>query len=199
MGIRFFCPNGHKLNVKDFQAGQTGICPVCGVKSPIPLKSTRESSKLNHANRQTKAESSEMIVESSRPPTIKSPLADPLTEAGDAAWYVQPPSGGQFGPAVADVMRTWLAEGRITSDALVWHEGWNNWKPAAEVFPQLSQNQPSLGLDLLPPQPAITPSHPRSALSHRHKPVWDKRLVVGLLAGITFILVVILLVITLNQ
>jgi len=32
MGIRFFCPNGHKLNVKDFQAGQTGICPFCGVK-----------------------------------------------------------------------------------------------------------------------------------------------------------------------
>ena len=36
MGIRFYCPNGHKLNVKAFQAGQTGICPVCGAKMPNP-------------------------------------------------------------------------------------------------------------------------------------------------------------------
>ena len=45
MGIRFYCPNGHKLNVKDFQAGRKGICPVCGVKMQIPLESTRPSSR----------------------------------------------------------------------------------------------------------------------------------------------------------
>ena len=38
MGIRFYCPNGHKLNVKEFQAGQKGICPVCGAKMQIPLE-----------------------------------------------------------------------------------------------------------------------------------------------------------------
>ena len=31
MGIRFRCPNGHKLNVKEFLAGKRGICPKCGV------------------------------------------------------------------------------------------------------------------------------------------------------------------------
>jgi hypothetical protein len=45
MGIRFFCPNGHKLHVKAFQAGKRGICPHCGVSMDIPLKSTRRSSK----------------------------------------------------------------------------------------------------------------------------------------------------------
>ena len=45
MGIRFYCPNGHKLNVKQFQAGRTGICPRCGVTMPIPLESTRRSSR----------------------------------------------------------------------------------------------------------------------------------------------------------
>jgi len=45
MGIRFFCPNGHKLNVKEQQAGQRGKCPKCGVKLLIPLESTRPSSK----------------------------------------------------------------------------------------------------------------------------------------------------------
>ena len=39
MGIRFYCPKGHKLNVKQFQAGQTGVCPRCGATVPIPLKS----------------------------------------------------------------------------------------------------------------------------------------------------------------
>ena len=40
MGIRFLCPNGHKLNVKQFQAGQRGICPFCGVKIIVPAEST---------------------------------------------------------------------------------------------------------------------------------------------------------------
>lgn len=42
MGIRFYCPNGHKLNVKSFLAGQRGICPKCGSKVDIPFQSTRE-------------------------------------------------------------------------------------------------------------------------------------------------------------
>jgi hypothetical protein len=49
MGIRFNCPNGHKLNVKDFQAGRRGICPYCGAKFVIPTQSTRKSSKEERA------------------------------------------------------------------------------------------------------------------------------------------------------
>jgi len=36
MGIRFHCPNGHKLNVKSFLAGKKGVCPDCGAKFRIP-------------------------------------------------------------------------------------------------------------------------------------------------------------------
>src|SRR5262245_23477021 len=36
MGIKFRCPNGHKLNVKSFLAGKRGICPHCGVGVDIP-------------------------------------------------------------------------------------------------------------------------------------------------------------------
>jgi hypothetical protein len=49
MGIRFYCPNGHKLNVKSFQAGKKGICPYCGAKFNIPIASTRKSSKEERA------------------------------------------------------------------------------------------------------------------------------------------------------
>jgi len=51
MGIRFYCPNGHKLNVKKFQAGRRGICPYCGTKFLIPSQSTRKSSKEDSAAR----------------------------------------------------------------------------------------------------------------------------------------------------
>src|SRR6476661_3843032 len=37
MGIRFNCPNGHKLNVKEFLAGKRGVCPQCGAKFIIPM------------------------------------------------------------------------------------------------------------------------------------------------------------------
>ena len=45
MGIRFYCPQGHKLNVKSFLAGKTGVCPHCDARVKIPLTSTRPSSK----------------------------------------------------------------------------------------------------------------------------------------------------------
>lgn len=36
MGVRFECPNGHKLNVKAELAGKRGICPECGVRFIVP-------------------------------------------------------------------------------------------------------------------------------------------------------------------
>ncbi len=57
MGIRFYCPNGHKLNVKAFQAGRRGICPYCGTKFLIPSQSTRKSSKEDRAARRAIAAS----------------------------------------------------------------------------------------------------------------------------------------------
>ena len=62
---------------------------------------------------------------------------DPIAEAPHALWYVQPPSGGQYGPASGDIMRTWISEGRITRDSLVWREGWPDWKLAGPLFPGL--------------------------------------------------------------
>ncbi len=304
MGIRFYCPNGHKLNVKEFQAGRRGICPYCGAKVRIPLESTRPSSKELRAARQpATAGAGKSSAAIAQPPTsqlaaggldaagttsvatqpvsqplgpsvlpggqqaadqslqatpleplqpigsvaptqpkgfISAPLtdaqaasakqsfgtpagagpsgvepggtgafvtqpaptltqlapqsspyapatgmgtpaygaamagyssqptagpavaamggtygaapasmlagqpgagvsaaADPLTEAGDVVWYVRPPSGGQYGPATREIMRTWLAEGRISADSLVWREGWRDWQAAGSVFPQL--------------------------------------------------------------
>lgn len=36
MGIVCHCPNGHRVKVKDYQAGKRGLCPTCGAKFSIP-------------------------------------------------------------------------------------------------------------------------------------------------------------------
>lgn len=252
MGIRFYCPNGHKLNVKSFQAGRRGICPFCGAKIIIPAQSTRKGGKSEHAAQggaeqeivlqpdppdnatmpaqgaapstnaaaairpafpgtpQTGAlptalpvgipitpndpaprnlpastplsaayrspgalmgqvgirpaegplpaqsapqTASPISAAPDSPPTLPPPTPagppDPLAEAGNIVWYVRPPSGGQFGPATSDVMRTWLGEGRVSADSLVWREGWRDWLVAGEVFPQLGGSKNEFGVNVL--------------------------------------------------
>lgn len=88
MGIRFYCPNGHKLHVKAFQAGMRGICPYCGAKVQIPLQSTRVSTKLQRAQRRQlagdravrQAAESERCDEpdSQRDPIPSSPTSQPF-------------------------------------------------------------------------------------------------------------------------
>ncbi|MDA0254026.1 MAG: hypothetical protein O3C39_10275 [Planctomycetota bacterium] len=39
MGIIAFCPNHHRIKVKDHLAGKKGICPHCGARFRIPTES----------------------------------------------------------------------------------------------------------------------------------------------------------------
>ncbi len=231
MGIRFYCPNGHKLHVKSFLAGKRGICPHCGVTVDIPLTSTRPSSKELRRARQEQgggspgsagqaqpaataeikdlsqqeqaqqgqvlqgplagggkvlpgsaaktsekvgtisagpaaaqglveaavAESPQAVFSASSsqrtpPRTPATPTRDkparnifePLEEDPNALWYVMPASGGRYGPASPAVMRTWLMEGRIGLDTLVWRSGWPDWRSAEDVFPNLARFLDSL-------------------------------------------------------
>jgi len=177
MGIRFYCPNGHKLHVKAFQAGHRGVCPHCGAKVQIPYESTRPSSREEKAGSPQVGEETELQIEPtpqppdmasgpgtpqpgviptvrplgpteagynqapsavppSSPPMVTPIAPDPLDEAPEAIWYVRTPGEDQFGPASAEIMRSWLAEERIGPDYHVWREGWRDWLEAREVFPQ---------------------------------------------------------------
>lgn len=81
-------------------------------------------------------------------------VADPIAEAPLAAWYVRPPSGGQYGPARGEVMRKWIGEGRVSSDSLVWREGWTDWRGAGQLFPSLLA--PADTGPATPPVPAVS-------------------------------------------
>ncbi|MHB0959246.1 MAG: DUF4339 domain-containing protein [Pirellulaceae bacterium] len=177
MGIKFRCQTcDKKLHVKSFLAGKRGVCPKCGAKIRIPAQSDptlaveedpveqrppggsgkeRRSAAEPHRESPSSpvAQKAASLV---RPPggsvAGSPPVADPITEAPDAVWYVRPPSGGQFGPADGTVMRRWLGEGRISADALVWREGWPDWKSAGPIFPSLEvfQGRVSEATSLLP-------------------------------------------------
>ncbi len=240
MGIRFRCPNGHKLNVKTFLAGKRGVCPDCGQTFRIPPEGTDDSSvvamplesRRNGSPRTEEDNLAESDFETAvavaaaavsepakaavegvvfLPPkparSVPTPLAspvpagqspaplalapqtrapqapaaqspaphspvpeiffpslvpkpapqpvvprpvpavaplpprapvDPIAEAPEARWYVRPPSGGEYGPARGDVMRKWIAEGRVSSDSLVWREDWTDWREAGPQFGPLA-------------------------------------------------------------
>ncbi len=199
MGIRFYCPQGHKLNVKDFQAGRKGICPFCGVKLQIPLQSTRPSSRKHEtdddapdAARTIQEQEETANVAAAAPEPEQTAAIDPLVASGNAVWYVRPAGGGQFGPATAEIMRAWLAEGRLAADTYVWREGWRDWQLAGGVFPQLAPGPVIPGLESIAPQPVAAASfRPPAAKSNP-----DARLlIVGSLAAIVVVLTIILIIV----
>ncbi len=124
--------------------------------------------------------------------------ADPIAEAPEMIWYVRPPSGGQFGPASGELMRTWLSEGRVSADSLVWREGWHDWQEAGKVFPKLRGNQL---IDFLETAPIVTVAAdhgymvPAAAHVHRPKPKRSSdRNQIALLVGLSLLVMVLIVV-----
>lgn len=106
-----------------------------------PARKKAAPARKPDAKRMTDAKSAPSSIKKKAPPagnrTAVAEADDPFAAAPDAVWYVRPPGGGQFGPANRDIMQRWLEEGRVSPDALVWREGWPDWKAAGPVFPTL--------------------------------------------------------------
>jgi hypothetical protein len=183
MGIKFHCPKGHKLNVKAFLAGKKGVCPKCGTKVRIPLQSEAglvdsdlEETDASHAPAKGQAPAQgQLPAKSNGSGAVTAPAAvaavapaghaakssdgnDPIAEAPAAIWYVRPPTGGQYGPAKGEIMRKWIAEGRVSSDSLVWREGWTDWQNAGKLFPTLQ----AAGSASQTPAPVVSTTVPMS-------------------------------------
>jgi len=161
MGIRFECTHcGHTLHVKDFLAGKRGICPHCqgridipatpgnapqpgdaggiAVEIPFDEQATREMVDADRAAL-TSATAARGATAERKAPGASAIAQDPIAEAPHLHWYVLPPgSMTKFGPAPGDMMRSWISEGRVAGESLVWREGWPQWRLASTVFSQFS-------------------------------------------------------------
>ncbi|MEM9588725.1 MAG: DUF4339 domain-containing protein [Planctomycetota bacterium] len=161
---------GKRLNVKQELAGRRGVCPDCATKFRIPAQDADFSLPLDDSAAVATAKPSSEAAETEGPsdsgtqnegqstedrsepsPVSGSPAQhQPVTKSGaisllaeadaEATWYVRPPSGGQFGPATTEVLRQWASEGRIAATALVWRDGWPQWRQANEAFPELAEH-----------------------------------------------------------
>ena len=147
MGIKFHCPNGHKLNVKSFLAGKRGICPKCHVRMRIPMESESE------VGTQVIASASPKKIRAQSAPAggngqqagvalleeneIQTLLNDP-----ERTWHMSAEDGAQFGPASGTEMMDWLSADRVSSQAHVWCDSWEDWRVAGDVFPQLRSEDP---------------------------------------------------------
>jgi hypothetical protein len=266
MGIKFRCPQGHKLNVKSFLAGKRGVCPDCGATFRIPPEpggSDILAVAIPSLKGSNGAEAAAVAVQSQaaaqpagmggRPPapvaavqavaaTIPAaaptgiplpvqpaampamvaapavmpaaPVAmpatgvppaplprppvppgaapsDPIAEAPAAIWYVRPPSGGQYGPARGDVMRRWLAEGRVSGDSLVWREGWVDWQSAGKLFPMLGGVSPAAAA---PAAAVVTPVAARTAARYSARKKSGSGLAIAALVGLVLVCIVLVVV-----
>lgn len=70
------------------------------------------------------------------------PAGTILEDDPDATWYVRPPSGGQYGPATTQELHEWIEQGRVAASALLWRDGWPQWRDASEALPELSTSLP---------------------------------------------------------
>ena len=67
-----------------------------------------------------------------------------LDEEPEATWYVRPPSGGQYGPASTVELQEWITQGRVAASALLWRDGWPQWRDASDALPEMSASLPGV-------------------------------------------------------
>lgn len=149
MGIEAFCPNGHRVKVKDALAGKKGLCPTCGTAFRIP--EPQAPGGLPEARPISVAPSVVATLPRATPlaaggragpapvdhgaaaaPSVTSIPPSPQPEPG---WYVALPGQTPSGPVPAARVAEEVAAGRHPAVAVVWREGWPDWKPIGDFFP----------------------------------------------------------------
>ena len=169
MGIRFACHHCDKsLHIKADLAGRRGVCPSCRGRFRIPAQDARQSSPVEVRDQRPDAsdESSTAVLneasdaESTREGASSGSL-HLMDHDATAKWYVRPPAGGQYGPADRGTLDQWIEEGRVAPQALVWRDGWPQWRAAAEALPdRMAQLEraapPPVGPDSPPPTDAVS-------------------------------------------
>jgi hypothetical protein len=151
-------------------------------------------------------------------PPASEPVAMPasLLPLLDARWFVRPPSGNQYGPATTQMLLDWIAEKRVTADALLWRDGLDTWFSARELIPEPFGGESNASTkspqDIPPPavaRPTTSSQKPVEAIAvpsgqatnkaaiamKKKKQLKQQWMVLGLLATMALCLVIALIVI----
>ena len=99
-------------------------------KTPSTTTPVPQSTPRNPASQRTTQPTAKAAPANRQPAPDATPTAEPH-------WHVRPPSGGEYGPASDELIRTWISEYRITPSSQLKRADWKEWRVASEVFPDL--------------------------------------------------------------
>jgi len=153
------CKNCNKrFRVPDKYAGKRVKCPGCKGVIDVP-----------------RVAPSGAKPSSSAKPSSPAKPAGKTTPAEENQWYLQSEDGEQYGPVSRQELDGWVAEGRIDASCQLLRDGWEQWKWAEDVFPQVglagteagqdaAEENPFAGIGDSGPQQDINPfASPREA------------------------------------
>ncbi len=114
MSIEIQCQKcNRKFRIPDKYAGKRVKCPGC--KEPIAVQAVEGAT--------------------AEPSADKTP-----SESKQTQWYLQTEDGQQYGPVGKDELDEWVADGRADASCQLLRDGWEQWKWAEEVYPELSKS-----------------------------------------------------------
>jgi len=149
-----------KFRVPDKFAGKRVKCAGCEAAIAVP-GAQQAAAKHTSAKPRTAAESGPKKAVRQREPAKPQTLAakKATIESGrkrvvpqkrtaesrtpvpqKSEWHLQTEDGEQFGPVTRKEMDQWVADGRIDASCQLLRDGWDQWKWAEDVYPDLAQS-----------------------------------------------------------
>jgi len=120
--IEVKCPQcSRKFRIPDKYSGKRVKCPGCQGAIAVPSSGPKSP-----------APAIPKVPGQEKGPQRPAPAKQP-------EWYMQTEDGEQYGPVSKEELQGWIAEGRIDASCQVLQDGWEQWKWAEDVFPQIGQ------------------------------------------------------------
>lgn len=116
---------GRTLRGHDTLAGKRVKCPNCAAVVELPSLTVEESPK--------------------KPSEEQAPDKTPVDDVPrqKAEWYMQTDDGDEYGPVTKDELDQWVKDGRVDKSCQLLQEGWEQWKWAEHIYPELAESDQS--------------------------------------------------------
>lgn len=119
------CPKcGKRLKAPDNQLGKEAKCPQC--KKGFTIAPVNEGTPA--ADKVPSVAVTPVSIQPSVTPISSQPM-----------WHVQTADGAHYGPVTKSDLDAWVTDGRLDADCQVLLDGWDQWKWAEEVYPELAK------------------------------------------------------------
>jgi len=136
-----------KFRVPDKFAGKRAKCPKCqgsiaipAGKQPAAETPKAQAAKVAKEPGATKRAATPQQAQRSTPQKKEPKRHPPAKKPSPEEWYLQTEDGQQYGPISREELDEWVAEGRVDTECQILREGWDQWRWAEDVYPELAES-----------------------------------------------------------